>query len=156
MLYSQIESTVYTWASTNSSIPVIFANENGVRPDNKYITLNIISYTPIGQPYSHMTDINGDRYIDQNEDFTVELNAFYPGSNDDLQVLKNSLKKDVVIQSINDSGLVIRDENGTVMDISTLVDDTIEKRYLYEFRMSHTETIFENVSFIETVDIEQI
>jgi len=157
MTFSQLEAALYQWASTNSAIQVIFADENGIRPIDKYITIKIIISTPIGHPHIGNTDDNGDREILQNENFTVELNSYYRGSNDDLQVLKDSLKKDAVMQSLADDGIVIRDENGSITDLSVLLDDiTIEKRYLYEIRFSFCKTVSENVSYIGTVDIQQI
>lgn len=157
MTFSQLEAAIYQWASVNSPIPVIFADENGVRPDTKYITIKIITSTPVGHPHLGDVDNNGDRDVLQNENFVLELNSFYKGSNDDLQILKDSLKKDAVMQSLADNEIVIRDENGSITDISTLLDDTtIEKRYLYEIRFSFCQTVSENVSYIGTVDIQKV
>ncbi len=152
MIYSDVEKAVYNWVSDNVSVPVIFFDENGVRPNLPYVTINITSYNMIGQRYLESPDNNGDRNIKYTEDFTVAINSFGRGSQDELQKLKDSLQKEIVLQSLKDACIAVRNES-TITDISVLVDSTIEKRFFYEIFLSFGKSIEENVGYIEDYEL---
>lgn len=151
MLYSELETELYNWASNNTSVLVIFADGNGTRPDENYISLKIMTISKIGQKDELSTDINGDRKIKYDEDFTLNIEGYGIGVNDNIQELKDSLQKETVIQALVQAGIAVRNDSD-ITDISELLDETIEKRYLYEVMMGFSHEIDENVGVIENVE----
>ena len=151
MLYSQFEIELYNWASSNTSVPVIFADENGTRPNENYLSLKVMNYLKIGQKDELKIDNNGNRSVKYDEDVTVNIEGYGIGVQDNIQELKDSLQLDSVIQSLVSVGIAVRADSD-ITDISTLLDETIEKRYLYEIMMGFSRKLQENVGVIETVE----
>jgi len=153
MTYSEVETAVYNWVSANTTLTVIFADENGPKPDSNYISLKINSYTMQGQrDYTAPDGITGIRTVRIDEDFVLSITSFGIGSQNELQKLKLSLQKESVIVSLATAGLAVRGEE-TINDISTLIDDVIEKRYIYEVTMGFAHSFTETSGVIETFEI---
>lgn len=151
MTYSQLETELYNWASNNTSVLVIWADENGARPDENYITLKVMTFSKIGQKDELPTDNSGDRKVKYDEDFTVNIEGYGIGVQDNIQELKDSLQLESVLQSLVQAGIAVRADSD-ITDISVLLDETIEKRYLYEIMMGFSHEIQENVGVIESVE----
>ena len=153
MTFLELETALYNWASGNVSVPVIWANENGNRPNSKYITLNLMSFVGIGRDdYTPPNEV-GIREILSNEDFVLELTGFYQGSDEDLKELQNSLRFQAIIDNLSTSGVVVRNLNNPINNISSLVDETIEKRYIWEVNLGTCHTLTEDISFIDEVEV---
>lgn len=148
MLYSELREIIYNWIYDNTSLIAIWDNENAPRPNIPYISLRILSISKIGQSYYDSPDHNGDRIIKYDEDFTLSIRSYGQGTDDNLQLLKDSLQKESVIQYLQRNGLSIRNENN-ITDISILIDETREERFLYEVFFGIAHCIEENIGVIE-------
>lgn len=148
MLYSELKEKIYDWVSANTSLLIIWENQNGPRPDENYISLKINVYSKIGQTNYLDPDNNGDRIVKYDEDFTLSIKSYGADTEDYLQVLKDSLQKESVIQGLIAEGIAIRNEN-EITDISILIDRTREERFLYEIFMGFAHDFTENVGVIE-------
>lgn len=151
MTYSQLETELYNWASINTTVPVIFADENGTRPDGNYITLKVMTFSKIGQKDELPADNNGDRSVKYDEDFTLNIEGYGRGVQDNIQELKDSLQRESGLQALYQVGIAVRADSD-ITDVSALLDETIEKRYLYEIMMGFSRKIQENVGVIENVE----
>jgi len=151
MLYSELREIIYNWIYNNTSLTIIWDNENGPRPNKAYISLRITTISKVGQSNYQPPDNNGDRLIVYNEDFTLSIFSYGKSTDDNLQILKDSLQKELVIQYMRDNGIAIRNEND-ITDISTLIDSTREERFLYEVFFGMGHCIKENVGVIEDTE----
>lgn len=148
MLYSELKEIIYNWVSDNTSLIIIRENENAPRPDENYISLKISPFLKIGQSNYLSPDDNGDRVIKYDEDFTVSIKSYGAGTEDNLQALKDSLQKETVYQKLYNDNIAVRNEN-EITDITVLIDQTREERFLYEVFMGMAHDIAENVGVIE-------
>jgi hypothetical protein len=148
MLYSELREIIFNWVADNTSLIIIWENENAPRPDANYISLKITPFVKIGQSNYLSPDNNGDRIIKYDEDFTVGIKSYGPGTDDNLQVLKDSLQKETVFQNLYNDNIAVRNEN-EIADITVLIDETREERFLYEVFMGMAHDIIENVGVIE-------
>lgn len=148
MRYTDLKQFVYNWVSNNTNLLVIHADQNSPRPDEAYITIKILGFNKVGQRYLFPPDDNGDRVISYGEDFTVSIQSYGVDTEDELQNLKDSLQLESIGLDFEQNNIAIRNDSN-ITDISIAIDSTIEKRFLYEVRMSHTRNIEENVGVIE-------
>jgi len=152
MTYSELETYLYTLISGNTSLLVIFSDENGVRPDVNYITLKITSYNKKGQKdYTIPDEITGIREVAIHEDFIISLISYGKGTQDNLQLLKIAFEKESIMESMRTNKIVIR-EDSDIKDISIVIDEVIEKRFLYEITMGFAHSFTEEVGIIETLN----
>ena len=159
MTYTEIENAVYDWVTSivDTSVVVIFENENGPRPSLPYISLNLFAYAKVGES-GKFGDIGTDgiKTIRYDEDFTASIQGYGVGSNDLLQQLKNSLQIGSVLSALNQSGLVIREDNNPITNIAIPIDGlSIEKRYIYDVFFGTAQCVEEYVGFIEDVEINE-
>lgn len=152
MKYSELNTAVYNWVDNNTDLLTIFADQKAPRPDSKYITIKIFAINMIGHRQFSDPNDNGEWTINYNEDFSVSIQSYGEGTQDDLQLLKDSLQLQSNIDDFESIGIAVRNESD-ITDISTLIDNTIEKRFLFEVRMGFTRTLEEFVGVIEDVDI---
>lgn len=152
MTYSELETAIYNWVNANTNLLVIFEDENGARPTENYMSLKVGTINQIGQrDYTAPDNTTGIRDTRIVEDFNLAIRAFGSGSKDELQLIKDSLQKESVIDDLRIAGLAFRDES-TIQDISISIDDLIEKRYIYELVGGFSHSFEEEVGVIETVD----
>jgi len=152
MTYSELEAYLYTLISGNTSLSVIFSDENGVRPDGNYLTLKITSFNKVGQKdYTIPNEITGIRESFIHEDFVISLISYGRGTQDNLQNLKITFEKESIQESMRGNNIVIRDSS-LITDISTVIDEVIEKRFLFEVTMGFGYSFNEMVGIIETIE----
>jgi len=152
MTYSELEIYLYNLISANTSLLVIFSDENGVRPNVNYITLKITSFNKIGQKdYSIPDEITGIRESFIHEDFVMSLISYGKGTQDNLQNLKITFEKESIQETMRENNVIVRDTS-LITDISTVIDEIIEKRFLFEITMGFAYNFTENVGIIETIE----
>lgn len=148
MLYSELRQKIYNWVFNNITLPVIWEDQNAPRPDQAYIGIKINVYTKMNQANALYPNNTGDRIIKYDEDFTVSIKSYGDGTDDNLQQLKDSLQKEVVKQQLIADGIAVRFDN-EITDITTLIDQTREVRFIYEVFMGMAHDFTENVGVIE-------
>ena len=159
MRFSEIKAIIREWIFI--AIPkmndypdqVIFANENGPRPNLPYFTINITASSKIGHVNRIETDAVGIQRSKIDNDISVSIQCFGKQSADLLVLLRNSLQKESVLLFFDENRLVIRDDT-QITNIALQVDKTIEKRYLYELMIGSSEELFDDVGFIESVTFD--
>lgn len=154
---AQLRSDIWNLVDSAVSIAsnrIIHADPNNPRPNLPYITIRISSAVIVGQPFTPIkADGTGVGKIKYDEDFTVALNSFGRNSDTYLQEIKHYLNTSAGRDKLTSLCLSIRNENGPITDISLLIDETIEKRYLYEIFLGYAQTYDDDVGFIEDVEI---
>lgn len=154
MLYTELEDIIYSWISENIELDIIWKNQNGMRPNPPYITLNILSYTKLGEKNTLSVDDDGNREVKYDEDISLEIESFGMDSQNELQKIKDSIQNESILSSLADQGIVIRNDFA-IKDVSSLLDETIEKRYIYELTLGFVHSIIENVGIIETINFSE-
>lgn len=158
MTYYELEINIYKWLELVLPIgtSIIQANENGPRPSLPYVMFDITSITKIGQSYRESEiGTDGIQTIRYDEDFTLEIQAFGGNAHLLLQELKDSLQRESIIQYLDNClGIAVRTDN-TINNIALLIDNTIEKRWMYEVFMGFAHTTTDYTNYIEDVEIEK-
>lgn len=159
MTLTEIEDAIYEWitALIDPTVPVIFTNENGVRPPLPYLTIEVFGNNKIGQAYRSSTvQTDGIQEVNFDEDFTVSIQAYGYGSMKYLKELRDLLELESVILTLNELGLAIREENNPINDISISMDGlSIEKRYNYDVLFGTKQNLCEYVGYFEDVEINE-
>lgn len=154
MLYSEVENKIRDWiVLVLSSIQVIFANENAPRPSLPYITILVAPFIKIGQA-NMIDETQGDRTVKYDEDFNVSIQYFGDDWRDVLQQLKDSLQLEQYKDYFTAEDIAIRDDT-PISDISLQLDNTIEKRGLFELVCGFARHLTENVNYVSTVNISE-
>lgn len=149
------EGLLYSWIAGITSTTIIFANENGPRPELPYITiLTRIASKKGSIPFYDRAANDGTQRIKYDIDYSLSLQCYGNSENDPitiLQGLKDEMQKQSNLGYFYLSGLAIREDN-EIQDISTLIDSTIEKRALWELIFGVGHEIIDDPNFIEKVE----
>lgn len=152
MTYVNFMTYIYNWAEANTTALVIFADQNAPRPDELYVTLKITGISNIGhREYDEPDNITEERTVKYEDEITVSIQAYGSGALGVIQDLKESLKKESVIISLDDDNIAKRRDE-PMTNLSTLIDNVIEERWGFDVTFGLANTITENVGIIETIE----
>lgn len=130
--------------------PIIFAHENGPRPNVDYVVLHTHLTPRIGQPARGAADSNGSQISYITRDVSVTMFAYGISSQDLLSTIALQLDIETSIDALESAGIAIRDI-GAINDASIQLDSMFEPRDMMEVRFGITETVTDNPSYIATV-----
>lgn len=153
MTPSEFRQFIVSWVSL--ALPgtlIIRRNENGTRPPLPYLDYIVGTKTQVGQAQRQGTDINGDTNVKVHKDVVISIRGYGDAAEDLLDTLSNSLELDSVRSLFQLNCVANRGEALPVTQIPRLLDETIERRFLYEPIFGYAQEVTENVSYIETVD----
>lgn len=151
-LISDFETALQAAVATivGETVPVIFAHENGPRPDTDYIVLHT-HLSPKGRPYRSQADSEGIQSNYYDRVATVTFFAYGTSSTALLEGLQSAFDKESQIQILEASGIAIRDV-GPINDMSIALDGLFETRDGMEVSFAFMETVTDDVSFIGAVE----
>ncbi len=152
MTYSELKSALYSLISNATNLFVIFADENGTKPNVKFITIKITTINMLGHRDYTAPNDDGHRTTRIIEDFNLSLTSHGDKTGDALQEVKTFLQKESTIQELSNLEIAIRDES-VIQDISIEINKKIERRYIYELVMGFAHDFEENVGVIENYAI---
>jgi len=145
---------IYIWVSANTSALVIFADQNAPRPDELYVTLKITGISNIGhREYTAPDYVTGDREIKYEDEITVSIQAYGPDALATIQEIKESLKKESVLISL-ESNKIAKRRDEPMTNLSAPIDSIIEERWGFDVTFGLANTITENVGVIESIEYE--
>lgn len=156
--FNAIKTSFYQWATSVLPVgtPVIYLFENAPRPKDPYVTLHIQSFSQIGWDYvtPPLSSLGSNEILGDRE-LTLSIQAYGSDAMALLEILRISLQKDFVLDSLRSSGVAFVDW-GNVADITALVDSRFEKRAALDlfFRVGQSDT--DNVGAIESVELQEI
>lgn len=158
MKYSELRQNLYNWLNDKTSILIIFANQNGPRPNEKFIELRLTSISKLGhKDYTAPDDTTGIRIARIIEDFVLALTSYGSETDDELQKIKEAFNTTEYINELSATGIAVRNDSD-IRDISVEIDNEIEERYIYEINMGFSYDfeelagIIEQVSYISTIN----
>jgi len=130
--------------------PVIFADDNGPRPDVPYIVL-AVRWAKLSSAETGRTEDDGDQPVHQHEDATVELQSFGAAAYDALGDLALKLRHPLYEDRAEALHLALF-EVGRLQSIPVLRDAVhFERRGLLELGIRYTRVHTAFVGIIETV-----
>ncbi|CAG9173084.1 LIC_12616 family protein [Cupriavidus respiraculi] len=147
------EQAIYELVSLTATVPVIFANENGRRPEKPYIALRVAA-APRLPVHRGPVDTDGMQAVSSHRDAQVELQCFGAGSFDVLDSLGQRLHMNDAAQRAEVLDLAVF-QVGEVRHAPVLRDaTTYEPRAVLELGIRYTLTLADDVGLIETVNAE--
>jgi hypothetical protein len=150
-LWDWVTSILNTTGDPSKEIPIVWANERGPRPGVAYVQLNITTDSPEGTVQITPADVDGNVLLIGYGVMNVSLQSFGPDSNEYLEILKRSYRKDSSKTVLDTSGLVIR-EVGNVNGVPEILDETPEHRWVLEMTFGYAWSTTDAVGYITNVE----
>ena len=145
---------IYALVSQGIDCPVIYAYQNGNRPEGVYATLHVRVVSRADQDERSRVADDGTRRIHGHRDCVVELQVFGTGSCEVLEDFDIWTQTEACGKICSDLNLAIFDR-GTVTDAPALLNNsTYEQRGLYEIWIRYTKQITEAVDFFNRVETQ--
>lgn len=152
-----VKTNLYDWAKAQLPVnfPVILYYENAPRPTYNYVTIDITTFTQIGEDYTPQpTDDVGDVEMVGNREFTVQLQAYGGDSMGILETLRCSLQKLTVLDTLRNNGIIFV-MHFPIQDITELVNSKFESRATMDVLFRMGQTYQDTLGSIDTVEIEE-
>lgn len=128
---------------------VVPADDSGTRPDLPYLTVRLFVQdipTQWDEPTRSVNQTSGD--LDENvvghRRGTVQIDGYGRGADDLISLASLSLTETRVKQYLAEQKLTVQPAGG-INDLSTLVDDEIEKRFTKDFTILYAVTRSDDV-----------
>lgn len=158
MTFKELQNTIHSWIVTYASpgSECILSNGNAPRPQLPYITYQLrLTNKPGSGAYYSPGDADGNQTISFDKIYNLSLQA-YGDANGDACELLETIQEAILLpekyNALKANNVSIMDE-GTLTDISELVDVTIEDRWLLELTVGIKQTLTHTPSIIENVNI---
>ena len=148
----QILIAAREWLIEATDLPsdqVIPADDSGTRPELPYITVQILT-SDIPDAWEEqilsVDEVTGDllQNIIGYRTGSLQIDGYGRGAYEQIVDARLGLKLTHIRRGIRDAGLAIRPEGG-INDLSTLVDDEIEKRFSADFAIAYAVTFAEAI-----------
>lgn len=154
--FSTLKTALYAWASSNTPAltPVIYYNQDGVRPAKPYITLFLRDFVQIGWDYVPKPDALGDADIIGNREFTLQIESYGANAMQVLENLRSSLQNPNVLDTLRANNIVFVNQF-PINDTTVLLDTQYEERATMDILFRIAQTIEPNLGVIEIVEIEE-
>ena len=148
--------------ATGLGIPIsslIWANQNGTRPNNTHATLYQISVDEDTSPEDIITDKGQDDEIHINYVHSFEVQVYDKEFNNAIQRLRNMvnhLNTPPVLANMETNGFVFID-NSSIVDLTAIVDgSSFESRASVSLRFRTKDVTPYKQEFVETATIQNI
>lgn len=151
-----VQTQLVNWAKAQlpANFPVILYYENAPRPPTDYITININTFIQVGQDYVPRPQDNpGDVEQIGDREFTVNIQAYGGNTIGNLEILRRSLQKQTVLDTLRANGIVFA-QQFQILDITELVNTRFEKRASMDILFRMGQTYGDELGSISTVEIE--
>ena len=153
MTPAELKNFVVLWVET--SLPgtlIIPRNSNGVRPTPPFLDYIVTTKTQIGQVQKSGASITGDEVNKQQKTAVVQIRGYGEETEDLLNTLQMKMSLESTLSLFDQYCVGQRGVTLGVTDITTLLDETQESRFLFESIFGYAEEITENVSYIGTIE----
>ena len=151
----QVETNLINWATAQlpANFPVILYYENAPRPTTNYVTIDISTFIQIGQDYTPRP-LDNPGIVEQigDREFTVNIQAYGGNPIGVLEILRTSLQKQTVLDTLRANGIVFA-QQFQILDITELVNTRFEKRATMDILFRMGQTYGDELGSIETVEI---
>lgn len=160
--YESLLQAVRNWvllATSLSALRVIPTDDHGTRPELPYITVSLTTFDLELGHDEQVLSVDGGELVEQirgDRRASVSLNAYGKRGADLLALCHVSLSQTVIKQHLHDARITLTSA-GQTQDISSLVDTSIEKRFVKDFYLDYAfETAATEIDSLETfaLDVE--
>ena len=165
MTKTEIEDLLYTWIYGELGVTTIFVRPNAPRPTGDYVSINVRSILPVGEPDSVRTlNYQTDEVTITRgtlSEVSVSINVYRDGSFEYGQQLYDSLNKTTVIEALFAGGLGLHNHSD-LRDAPEIVDAMWEERAQFDIkfycRYTSNETIetIRNIEFTNEIDDSEV
>ena len=153
------KDAIFTWIDTilnpegsTIQVPLVWEGENGPRPTNPYLKMNITSDNHLGQPYKSLVNettecltITGQGVI------SLSIQAFYEGADEYLNALKQANELESIQELLESLGIVIRNF-GTITAMSEIFQEEAEKRWSMDVTIGYQWSTTDKAGYINDVN----
>lgn len=161
----QILTAVRTWLNAVTGldkVQIIPADDKGTRPALPYLSMRVMAsdiHDGFDEPRPSINGTSGDideRPIGRRRG-TLEINGYGRGAKELIEVAGLSLAETRTQQLLSSEKIYIR-PNGGINDISSLVDNEIEKRYARDFDLHYAiereSPVEDSAKALDVFDVE--
>lgn len=152
--FNAIDDSLYDWVALYAGIAIIWAEDNGVKPDLPYITLRRSTLTGIGHEFISSPDDNGKAKISGDRDMVLNFQCFGSNAFGRLEDLWSVRLIPASQEMLIASGLSLIDKY-VLTNLTGLNDTEFEERaqmdLLFRFASQRTNV---DVGLIEESNIE--
>lgn len=151
----KVQTNLVNWAVAQlpANYPVILYYENAPRPSKNYVTIDISTFIQIGQDYTPRPQDNpGEVEQIGDREFTVNIQAYGGDPIGILEILRTSLQKQTVLDTLRVNGIVFA-QQFQILDITELVNTRFEKRATMDILFRMGQTYGDELGSIATVEI---
>ena len=147
-----LQASVYTLISSISSVPVIFANQNGPQPAAPFITIGLMGGNA-QDVHIGATSAEGVRTLDAHRTTTVSLRCFGAGCFDMLDALALKLETEAALVLADSLNLAVVGKEA-LQYAPQLIDGTAwEPVAVLDVFVASTSRAIEDVGYIATVEV---
>lgn len=151
-LASYIDNIITESSDITEDVTIRWNNLPGPRPSIPYIGLNMnLTYDGIDKVTDRVDD-DGNRIIRQKYKITLDINSYGLGSDEILKVISKDLQRQSREIELNNLGLSLQ-SIGEMNDITDIIDQEVEPRYMMELNLVYSEEMLDNVDYIDDADI---
>lgn len=144
------EDAIFELIEAAARVPLIFADENGTRPEGPYIAM-AVRWAKVSAAEAGRVDDDGDQPVHQHDDAVVELQSYRAAAYDVLDELALRLRHPVYGDRAEALGLALF-EIGRLQKVPVMRDAVhFEPRGVLELGIRYTRVHSEFVGIIETV-----
>ena len=149
-----LEDALYTWLTAELAITVIMARQAKPRASSTpYATVLVppprtVGYDDAGQLTDPGAPAYASRAMRGDREATIEVQVLGPLAFDLVRQASNSLNKQVARSALAAAGMAPKD-NGTITDLTELLETQFEERAMLEVEMVFADSYTDSVPLIE-------
>lgn len=146
-----IQRGVYSWVSSETSWPVVWAQQNAPAPRSPYVTLQLGGTSRIGEEFLLAPNGDGTSVNVGTRELMVSVQAYGSGARQEAETIRDSLSKVTVRDTLAAARLYWVDSE-PVQNISSLLPTQFEERAGLDVRMRTWSDTTDVPGWIETID----
>jgi hypothetical protein len=148
-----IADAILAFVQSQTDHPVIFANQNGPRPQGLFLTVSIVSTVREGQAWQSMPDENGIARYKQAQLVTASIQCYGEGCLGVINDIRTSVEKFTVRKFLHSLGICFASMAREPADNSVIAGTEWEARASMDMVFREAVTFSDTVGLIETVNV---
>jgi len=153
MNITTIENALFDWADAQTTLDVVWVDENAPRPDDPYFSLRMMNSARIGQDFVDVPDGTTElATITGNRDIIIEVQSYGAGAWSAIEGMRTSLSKPSVQAALRANGLVYVDST-PITNLTLPIESRMEERRVFEATFRTAEQVTDDLGVIETVNV---
>ena len=147
-----MKEKLYDILASQTTLPLIWAYENGKRPKPPFMVLDVRQTTAVWPVHAGQIGTDRTRKLDGTREAKVHLQCFGAGCFEELDALINRLQTEAVAEMLEAANTDIVDFE-PVQQVPQLIEVDYEPQAVGGFRYRYTASLIEQLETIDSVDL---